>query len=225
MSGAWLGWGLVAAAMLPSTARAAETSNNNSSRPDMIADTPVWSLDMGAGMMQPGYTNTTFGSLDTWNGQHTLYQANGASLGVAHPIGWSFWGALHVFPLPVRVVGLVTTMELGGFGANMTTGQTSFGAIDPSTNFYLSFLGGPEAQLRVSSFLFRAAALGGTRYTTVANFSALEWRVALRGQIDYSLVGDVRRGDTALTLGVFGAGDVIPAPGWSTGFTLSLSFL
>ncbi len=224
MSGAWLGWGLVAAAMLATATSAHAAESKTSSRADITADTPTWSIDMGAGMMQPSYTNSTFGSLDTWNGQHTLYQANGAALGVAHPLGWNFWGAVHVFPFPVRVVGLLTTMELGGFGANMTTGQTAFGAIDPSTNFYLSVMAGPEAQLRLGSFLFRGSLLGGSRYTTVADFSALEWRVALRGQIDY-VVGDERRRETALTLGLFGAGDVFPAPGWSTGLTLSLSVL
>jgi hypothetical protein len=200
-------------------ARAAEHAS-----PDIVRDDATASLDMGAGVMQPNLGQSLFTSLDTWNGQHTYYHATGSALGFAHPMGWIINVTAHAYPFSFRGFGFVATAEFGTFTGNTTSGASSFGPVDATNNSYWSVIGGPEAQFRVGSFFARAGLLGGGRYTQIDDFTAFEWRVALRGQVDW-IIGDERRGGTAFTVGLFGGADVFPALGWSSGMSLSVAFM
>jgi len=191
---------------------------------DVVQDTSYAQFDMGGGFIQPNFSNTTFTTLDTWNGQHTYYHASGSQLGAPNPMGWIINVTAHLNPFSFRGIGLVTTAEFGGITGNTTQATSPFGAIDATNNSYWSVLAGPEAQLRLGSFFARAGVLGGGRYTQIDDYTAFEWRVALRGQFDW-VIGDVRRKDTTLTLGLFGGADVVPALGWSGGLSLSIALL
>ncbi len=221
MSAARLAGGLIAAvvALASTSARAMEHDTA-----DVVHDDAFVSLDFGGGMIQPNLAQSTFTVLDTWNGQHTYYHATGASLGVARPFGWMLNATAHLYPFSFRGLGLVTTAEFGGFTSNMTSGNSAFGAIDTTNNSYWSVLAGPEAQFRLASFFARAGVLGGGRYSQVGDFTAIEWRIAVRGQLDW-IIGNEKRGSTALTIGVFGGADLVPSFGWSSGLSMSVAFL
>lgn len=190
-----------------------------------MADAPVVAVDFGAGIMQPTYAATTFTTLDTFGGQRTYYHSTGASLGLVQPVGFLMNMTAHLYPFPFRGIGFVATGEVGSFTSNLGGGSSPFGPVDSSSNTYASGLVGPEAQMRVGSLFVRAGALGGGRYASIGDYSAAEWRIALRGQMDYAFTGEPRRGEASLTIGVFGGADLLPAFGWSTGVSIALAFL
>ncbi len=220
MSAARPSAGLLATAFFfaPAVALAAEKPVSG------MEDAPVVSVDFGGAVMQPNYTSTQFTTLDTFYGQHTYYHSMGPQLGVVRPIGMLMNMTLHVFPFAFRGIGFVATGEIGGFTSGLVGANTPFGALDTSNNFYASGLVGPEAQMRVSSIFFRAGLLGGGRYASIGDYSASEWRLALRGQIDYAF-GDPKRNEAAFTVGVFGGTDFVPSFGWTAGLSLALAFL
>jgi hypothetical protein len=220
MSAAQPAAGLLATAFLlaPAVALASEKPVSG------MEDAPVVSVDFGGGMMQPSYTSTQFTTLDTFYGQHTYYHSMGPQLGLARPVGFLMNMTMHVYPFAFRGVGFVATGELGGFTSALVAGTTPFGAVDTTNNFYASGLVGPEAQMRVSSLFFRAGLLGGGRYTSIGDYNATEWRVTLRGQLDYAF-GDPKRNDAAFTFGLFAGTDFVPSFGWQAGLSLTLAFL
>jgi hypothetical protein len=220
MSAARPAAGLLATACLlaPAMALAAEKPVSG------MEDAPVVAIDFGGGVMQPSYASTQFTTLDTFYGQHTYYHSMGPQLGLTRPIAAFMNMTLHVYPFAFRGIGFVATGEIGGFTSGVGAGYSPFGAIDTSNNFYASGLVGPEAQMRVSSVFFRAGVLGGGRYASIGDYSASEWRLALRGQIDYA-PGDPKRHDAAFTFGLFGGTDLVPSFGWSAGVSLALGFM
>jgi hypothetical protein len=226
VSGVALRAGLIASVLAASSVAYAQEEQPKLEKPlHTFADAPIVSIECGGGMMQPDLSNTTFSVLDTWNGQHTYYHSNGASLGLAKPLGFIFTTTMHVFPFAFRGIGFVGTFEIGGFTGNLTQGNSPFGFVDSTSNMFTSTLVGPEGQARIGSLIFRASALAGDRYITVGDYSTNEWRVTLRGQIDY-LLSTAHHGDSgAATIGVFGAGDVLPAFGWTAGTHLSFAFM
>ncbi len=231
MSGVALRAGLIASVLAASHIAYAQQAINaqeeiKKEKPlSTFADAPVVSIDCGGGMMQPDLSNTTFTVLDTWNGQHTYYHSSGTSLGLARPVGFVFTTTMHLFPFAFRGIGFVGTFEIGGFTGNLLPGSSPFGYVDSSSNMFTSTLVGPEGQARIGSLLFRAAALAGDRYITVGDYSTNEWRVTLRGQLDY-LLSPAHHGDSgAATLGLYGATDILPAFGWTAGTHLSFAFM
>jgi hypothetical protein len=209
--------GLAAALLVPSSARAEAPAKS-------LEEVPVVSADFGGSIVQPSLANTMFSSVDAWNGQHTLYQSPGSTLGLGHPIGATFDMTLHVFPFPFRSIGFMSTFQIGTFTGNTTTGTSAFGPVDTTNATYWSWVGGPEGQLRVKDFVMRAGVMGGGRYTNVGDFSAIEWHVMTRGEVDW-VVGGERHNEGAFTLGVYGSADIVPSLGWGLGAAMSFAFL
>jgi hypothetical protein len=223
MNARGLGTGLIALGLLVSasasrSARAEHAAAN-------VDDVPTVSFDMGGSLFQPNLGGTMFSTLDTWSGKYNTYHATGAALGIAHPMGAAMNVNLHFFPFHFRSIGFITTFDLGTFTGNMTPATTPFGLVDSTNTTYWSWVAGPEGQIRFGDILFRAAVLGGGRYTSIGDYSATEWRVAARAEVDWITGGSRRKDGGAFTLGVFGAGDLVPTLGWNVGAMLSFSFL
>ncbi len=177
---------------------------------------PFLSLDAGIGLAQSSLENTQFAVFD---GQHTTYHVTGATLGLRHPFGLLYNATAHIFPFTFRGVGFVTSFEGVSLNADQSASATPFGNASTNSNgpSIMGFLAGPEGQVRFGSILFRASGLGGMRATSVGDFTAYEWRLAVRSQADYLF------GPSGFTLGVFGGADVYPALGWSVGTSISFA--
>jgi len=177
---------------------------------------PAMSLDLGLGYAQPTLARASFGNVGST-------AVTGATLGLLHPSGFLFYGTLHLYPFHVRSIGIATVTEVVSLSPDGQVSPLVASNVDYSNNApsYFSVLVGPEAQARVSSFLFRGSVLGGMRITTAGNFTAYEWRVGTHAQIDY-VWGDEPHG-MGMSLGVLGGVDMFPSLGFSVGGSFSLA--